>query len=110
MKQVLEQQIARAIVEDAVKAGYAISVHEGEDWAIIRSGDAEAIIKELGSTGEDTVHFYELVDGSVKHVGWVQIIWGNGCDLISNIAGDNDALDAICDRAAKIAEEASLKG
>jgi hypothetical protein len=76
-----ERRIARQLVKDILTAGHTISVHDGEDFAIKRSADAAAILKELAQTGADNL-IIRRTDG--ERVGFVSLVWGNDCDLISD--------------------------
>lgn len=79
----LERQMAGALVDACLARDLMISVYEGEDWAIIRSTDKDAIMAAMFSTDEDQLVLRRKVD-AVK-VGWFQLVYGNsGYDVISN--------------------------
>lgn len=86
----IEQTIVNAIVDSALSRGYSISVYDGEEYALRRSTDKRAILDAVCSTDHDTLRFY---NGDRK-VGWVLLIWGNGCDLISDWS-DTDAMGEL---------------
>lgn len=96
----LERAIAAAIVEDALRLGYAIAVHEGEAFALRASTDGQAIMGALASTDMDRLDF--IRDG--KRVGWVLLIYGNGDGLISD-STENDATDAVLINALNYADQ-----
>lgn len=48
------------------------------------------IMAALQQTDEDVLKLY----GDGKPVGWVPLIWGNDCDLVSNYSG-NPVIDAL---------------
>jgi hypothetical protein len=96
-----EKRIAHKLITDAVAAGYLISVYEGEDWAIKRSHDGDAVKAALASTDEDVLRFRQA-DGAL--VGWVRLIWGNDCDLISDCS-DNEAINELVKGAEALAAQ-----
>jgi len=75
-----ERRIARDIIAKALLAGCAISVYEGEDYAIKRSTDQYAIEAALASTEFDVLDFFK--DG--KCVGSIALTWGNEEDLVAD--------------------------
>jgi hypothetical protein len=85
-----ERKIATALVGRALAAGYSISVYDNEEWTLDRSTDCKAILAALTSTGEDVLRFYA---GDQK-IGWVQLIWGGGEDLISDYSA-NERTEAL---------------
>lgn len=86
----LEARIAKRLVADALAAGWSISVHDGEEWAIKQSTDKAAIYAAMCSTEMDTLRFRK--DG--EPIGSVTLIYGNGEDLVSD-SGDGDELQAF---------------
>jgi hypothetical protein len=76
-----ERKIARKIIKDAVAADLSIDVFDGDEFALEKSTDAEAIIGAMFSTDDDRLYFWK--DG--KQVGMVWLIYGNsGHDVISD--------------------------
>lgn len=99
-----EGRIAHKLVTLALAAGYAVSVHDGEDWPVKRSTNADEIIAGMFSTDEDSLR---LVDQNGAWVGTIMLIYGNGCDLISDYsAPDLDAFSAWIKPVEDFAEEA----
>ncbi len=78
----IENVIAKTLVRKALSRGWLITVHDGEEVALRRSGDFDAIWKAMQSTDEDNLIFFKA-DGETR-IGWVWLIWGNGEDLISD--------------------------
>lgn len=101
----LELAIAKALVEDAIAQGYTVSVFEGEDFAIKKSSSVPDVMAALASTDEDVLTFRDK-DG--KRAAWVQLIWGNGWDLISDesVTPETDTITARADQIADEAQEA----
>ena len=84
-RQKLERLIASVLIRDALKAGYTISVNNGEEIVITMSVDRTAILKEMFSVDEERLIFFK--DG--KQIGWVFFVYGNdGYDVICDYAGN----------------------
>lgn len=101
-----EAQVAEKLVKDALAAGYSISVHEGEDWAIRSSTDKDAIMRSMCSTGEDRLYFH---GSNGKSVGWVWFIWNNGS--VEEVFTDyvaNPIIERLVAGAEKLAAELSV--
>lgn len=114
-KNEIERQIIVALVEDALAAGYALGVNDGEETTLKRCTDEAAIFAALSTTDEDYLLYWRqaeppadgvcpddgngLADDGVcgfcgnrpaermdDHYGWVRLIYGNDCDVISDYA------------------------
>lgn len=79
---------AATLVTHALEQGYAVSVHDGEEYVLRKSTDFAAIWQAMGSTDADTLQLYR--DG--RSAGWVLLIWCNGVDVISDYTVDLDDL------------------
>jgi hypothetical protein len=86
-----ERRIATAIVTDALAAGFTVSVHDGEEWALLKGNNKTLILLAMGSTDSDTLR---LRDADDNIVGSITLIWGNGEDLLSDHS-DTDAMNAF---------------
>lgn len=76
-----ERKIARRAIDDAIAAGHAIDVFDGEEVVIKRSTNADQIIAAMFSTDSDTLIIHK--DG--KRIGSILLIYGNnGHDVISD--------------------------
>jgi hypothetical protein len=95
-----EKAIINRVIADALKTGHVISVYDGEEFAIKKSADAEAIRKEVAATDETTFTFH-AADGS--KVGWVWFVHGNECDVISDY-GVSPIVEKILEGATALAE------
>lgn len=99
----IEKRIARRVVTDALEAGYMISVWEGGDWAIKRAVNKAAMIMDaMFSTDSDLLVLRKL-DGEI--VGRVYLVWGNGCDVLSDWS-DNEATNELLKGALAVSEKA----
>ena len=82
----------RRIVSRAIKAGYTVSVFDGEEFAIKRSTDIPAIVAACESTGEDTL-VVRTADGT--KVGSIWLVYGNlPEELVADYRGGR-AIDAL---------------
>lgn len=69
-----EKAIITRLVTDALAAEYLISVWDGEEYAVTKSGDKKAILESIGATEMDHLIFYDVSD---KRIGHVTLIYGN---------------------------------
>ncbi|RWI06830.1 MAG: hypothetical protein EOQ89_03615 [Mesorhizobium sp.] len=86
-----EKRIITAILKRALAANYTVSVYDGEEWALKRSTDLEAITAECHATDETTLRMRDA-DGNV--VGSIFLVHGNEEDVISDHT-DNDLTAAL---------------
>lgn len=80
-RQKIEKKIVARIISDAIRAGYSLSVNNGEEIVIRKSRDKAAILAEMFSV--DTEHLVYHKDGVRQ--GSVFLVYGN------------DGWDVICD-------------
>ncbi len=88
-----ERTVVRRLVRAALAAGYSISVHDGEEWAVSRATRAYDVLDALATTGEDTLQLY---DADQHSAGWLYLVWGNADDGSELIADHTD--NALCNR------------
>jgi hypothetical protein len=104
-RQAIEKRIASKIVKDALAAGYVVSVWDGEEWALKRSGSYKAIMAAMFSVDEETLVF-RAADGT--KAGSVFLVYGNsGWDVITDYT-DNEATRAILAGAEALSEKIDL--
>ena len=81
-----ERAIIAQLLDDAAAAGYLVSVHDGEGFAVRISSDQTAIRLAIGDTDETTLLFRDpaRVDqhGKPALVGFVFLVHGNGFSVI----------------------------
>jgi len=77
----IEKRIAKKLVEDALAAGYTVSVCDGEDYPVKRSSNKKEIMAGVFSCDEEELVFRK--DGNL--IGRVFLVYGN------------DGYDVICD-------------
>jgi len=79
-RQAIERTIARRVIMDALKAGYTLSVNDGEEVTVRESVDGKAVLAALMTTDEDYLILHK--DGKA---GWVRFVYGNdGWDVIND--------------------------
>jgi hypothetical protein len=89
----LEMSVMKKLVQDALAAGYAIRIYDGEAWTTREPLTNEnKIIFDLRSTDEDQIYFYKNVDGKWKRFGFVKLIYGN---MPYEVIADNTDTDEI---------------
>jgi hypothetical protein len=76
-----EKLIVGKLVTDLLAAGFNLSIWNGGDEAELeRSADAGAIFKALAASDQDEIIVYE----GKSRAGWVLLVWGNDCSVVSN--------------------------
>jgi len=86
----IEKRVARLFLKTAIKAGYLVRVHDGDDWACARTDKVSVALEAMFSTDEDRVYVYEKVNDETaeklfKRLGHAYFIYGNdGYDVISD--------------------------
>lgn len=97
----IEKKIIRQLIEDAIKAGYSITVSDGEETVITQSTEINKIIKVMFSTDEDVLFLHR--NNEAGWFGWVRLIYGNdGYDVIADYTVN---LEHIMNGANKISEK-----
>ena len=94
----IEQRIVGKLVQDALAAGYSLSVWDGEEMTLVESTDADEVYKALASTDSD--HLY--IHTRETNPPGVQLIWGNDCSVISDY---NACLETLLAGANALADE-----
>lgn len=105
-----ERLIVGQIIRSALSSGLLVSVHDGEIWSLVVSSDEAAISAEIATTDENTLRFRDPkklnANGKPETVGWVYLVFGNGCDVIADHA-DNPETAALLSVASSLAERLS---
>lgn len=97
----LEERIASVIIEDALAAGYLLSVYDGKDYVLVRSKNKVAVLTAF-STDEDQLVVYRP---GQRRAGWVRFVYGNsGWDVV---CGYTCNLEHIMTRANALSDEYS---
>jgi len=103
MRQKVERKIASALIQEALDAGYHISVNNGGDEDEIQpSHDKNEILNAMFATDEEHLCFF---DKKGKPKGWVWFVYGNdGYNVISDYTVN---LEHVMTEANKIREHYS---
>ena len=78
----IETRIVSRVVKDALRAGYTLSLCDGEVWTVKRSTQYRAIMSAIMTTDEDLIR---LRDKDGNNLGTVYFVYGNdGFDVIAD--------------------------
>jgi hypothetical protein len=84
----LEQRIVKLTVDTLLRAGFVLSVFDGEEETAITK-DKKTLIDALMETDDDYIFVYQ--DGEKARFGWVRFVYGNdGWDVISDYTTNLD--------------------
>lgn len=91
----IEGRVVSKLIKHALKAGYTVSVYDGEEFPLKYATSYAKIIDACFSTDSDVLVFRRndaaKHDGIGTYVGRVILIYGNeGYDVISDYAGGDD--------------------
>jgi hypothetical protein len=107
MRQRVEREIAASAVDALIRAGFAISVDNGDNdgrkYEIANSTDRAAIAAKMFQTDEERVYAVDKADN--KPIGWLYFVYGNdGWDVLSDytvnleqIIGEGTATQRLID-------------
>jgi hypothetical protein len=90
-----EQRIVGTLLQKALSQQFVVSVLDGEQWPLKRSGDFEAISAEVNATDVTELRFFRTVDDKQIRVGDVIFIHGNHDDVIHDHT-DNETMEELC--------------
>ena len=107
-RQAIEVRIVKRVVDDALKAGYKLSVDDGGDeLAVTLCGVRRVVLDALINTDEDML-ILERFDPSTGRLiarEWVRFIYGNdGWDVINDYSA-SPAMEAVLAGANALAEK-----
>lgn len=99
-----ERSIARKCIGALLRAGYEISVNDGEETTLKNSRERKAIFEAMFSTDEDYLLVHSA--GAETHFAWVRFIYGNdGFDVIADYTTNLESVlapvNAYCNRLAE---------
>lgn len=89
----IERRIIDPITRTALSRHWAISVHDGEAWALLRSSDYDAITAEIAATDMTSL---KLRDWEGSFHGLITFVHGNDEDVIHDCS-DLLAMHALCE-------------
>lgn len=94
----VERQIIVTLVESLLAAHYLVGVNDGEEEVLKPCSDAARIYTVMSTTDED----YLLTEKEGERDGWIRLIYGNHCDVISDYT--TNIPDSIFERANALSE------
>lgn len=105
-RQEIEREIVGIVVADAIAAGYAVRLFDGESWAGPRTEKADEIMTQIQATDEERLYVYTFDQGAKPvRLGSIFFVYGNdGYDVINDHTA-SPAIEAILTRANARAEE-----
>ena len=86
-----EREIISRVITSALKAGYMVSVHDGEEYGVQRTTDRAKIEAECFATDATT---FILRRPNGDRIGFVWFIHGNEWDVISDYS-DNEETETV---------------
>ncbi|UPW35984.1 hypothetical protein QE320_gp070 [Pseudomonas phage EM] len=102
-----EKAVVMAAVMRGIRLGYAVSVYDGEEWAVKRSTDVKVISDSLQSTDADRVLF---VDQQGKGVGSLWAFYGNSAGEVIADHTISPTMDLIMAPAERAMEQYAERG
>lgn len=80
----IEKRIVGKLVTDLLAAGYVLTIWNGGDEAELElSSNAEAIYAALAASDQDEIEAFHP-SRNRHRAGWVRLVWGNDCEIISD--------------------------
>jgi hypothetical protein len=110
MRQIVEREICTEIVKSLLRAGFSISVdngdNNGEDFEIARSHSKTAVLKAMFQTDDEHLYVYNRSPHAAGAFGWVRFVYGNdGWDVLSDYSvnlekfiGDGTPVQKVVDK------------
>lgn len=87
----IEKRIVGRLVRDLLEAGYSLTIWNGGDEPELeRSTDEDKIFATLAASDQDEIEAYSK-DGK-RRDGWVLLVWGNDCSVISDYTTNFEAV------------------
>ncbi len=78
-----EKKLAKMVISILIDEGFSLSVHDGEELAIIKCRDKKQVLAAMMSTDEDSLWVYR--PGVAERYGWLYFVYGNdGYDVIND--------------------------
>lgn len=82
MRQKVEREIAEAVIDGALEAGYTLDVYDTEEVTVKNSASKTEILEAMFTTNEDYLY---VRNGGTNPFGWVRFIYGNdGWDVVND--------------------------
>lgn len=85
-----------ALVEHILSHGNCISVHDGEEWALLRNTDKKTILDVIDSVDECHVRAYESA-AAASALGTFYLVFGNHPSEDIADHTDNEYCQSVCE-------------
>lgn len=92
----VEDRIIRTVARNILRAGYRITVNDGEEDALVNGLRLEEVMAEVGHTDQTRFDIFSR-DKTVYH-GFVWFVHGNEEDVVSDSSA-NEVVDALLEGA-----------
>lgn len=103
-----EKAVARAAVRNAIRLGYAVSLHDGEEWCVKGSTSEKEVMTNLYATDEEVLSFRDVKTHRV--VGKVWLVYGNSASEVMADQSDNETMATILAPAVRRADKYAMLG
>lgn len=74
-RRTIERRIVRRLVLALIKAGYSVSLYDGQEWVAKKEKTWKAVKDKFFSVDEETLYAY---DAEGRRIGVVFLVYGNG--------------------------------
>lgn len=95
----VEARITRELVRRALGFGWLVTVNDGEEDAVVKSLDRDAILGAVGHTDETVLRFTHVGVPSEgiepSNVGFVWLVHGNQDDVIADHTDNERMLELV---------------
>ena len=98
----IEQKIVSTMISFAIDKGYLVSVHDGEEWCLKRSIDADKILLDAMSVDESSLLFRDSKTG--RNTGTIYLVFGNGREVVCDHT-DVPEIEEIVNSARSLTDE-----
>jgi hypothetical protein len=108
-RQKLERNIVETIIQDAIKAGYLITIDNGgDDFEFPPTNDFNVLSKAIMATDDEFIYLFTPENASKysysNYFAWVFVVYGNdGWDVVCDYTTNLDRTD-ILSNANKLAD------
>lgn len=91
-----DEKSLKQLIAAAVKAGYLVSVWDGEEWAVMRSTDEAAIFDAASGVDEAKLNLWKRSEvGWAKKAGAMLLVYGNDEETVVADHTDNPEMLAL---------------
>lgn len=103
---IIENIIIKQFVKDVISAGFVVTVFNGIENTVSAKNDADTVMGALRDTDQETLYIHTKCGPKAKFVGWVDLVYGNGHDVIGDwTTGLNDLIRGAQELSDRFAEK-----